>query len=292
MWSSLVGSVKSEYNAIRIWPRGDVSSKEDLERAYIPTSAYQEQRRHYTRLKPSHLGPDRSYNLRISTRTLLERDKVTLHGWPSRGGIIVLEHAAPPDFDFLHLDALDPPLRRDPDQAAEDIFCQGLLRLGATWWDSEKRCHFVSSLEHQIDEAMEALEADEDLRPTRRERGWVCVAWPSEPAGALCVLACEKVIVGRYGDEKMVPKHAGLVSLARDMDERCRVLQRLGGVMYGNIEEFNDDGSMTFLKAWEDDHKGEKGPLVWKDFIDPQRYGGVPDEALGKVFPSRSDDHQ
>jgi hypothetical protein len=190
----------------------------------------------------------------------------------------VLENATPPDFDFLDLDPLDPPLRRNADQAAEDAFCRALLRLGAIWWDSEARRTFVRNLEYGDEEAFNAIDANEALEPSRLERGWVRVAWPSQPLGALCVLACEKIIIGRAGGERLRPQHFGIVSLARTMDERCTVLQRLGGTMYASIDEVQDP---TFLKAWELNHHGEKGPLVKAEFIDPSIYGGHPDEAIG-----------
>lgn len=247
-------------------------------RRSAPHSAYNDESRSNHPLKSPSLGVYKAHNLRISHRTSLDGDTVTLTGWPSRGGIVVLENATPPDFDFLQLDALDPPLRRDASQAAEDKFCQGLLHLGATWWDSEKRQQFVRRLEYGDEEAHDAVEADEDLRPTRRERGWVRVAWPSDPPGALCVLACEKIIMGRAGDESMIPRHAGLISLARTMDERGTVLQRLGGTMYANIDDYSGP---TFLKAWDEDHQGERGPLVKEVFTDPSIYGGHPDDALG-----------
>jgi hypothetical protein len=190
----------------------------------------------------------------------------------------VLEDATPPDFDFIHLDPLDPLLRRDADQDAEGTFCRGLLCLGATWWDSEARRTFVRKLEGGDEEAFDAVDADETLRPSRLERGWVRIAWPSQLPGALCVLACEKIILGRAGDETLRPQHFGIVSLARTIDERCSVLQRLGGTMYASVDEVQDP---TFLRSWEENHNGEKGPLVKAEFIDPRIYGGHPDEALG-----------
>ncbi|KAF2032380.1 hypothetical protein EK21DRAFT_41041, partial [Setomelanomma holmii] len=174
------------------------------------------------------LGRHRAHNLRISQRTLLRQETVTLQGWPSRGGVIVLENATSPDFDFLHLDPLDPPLRCNAHQDAEDAFCRALLRLGATWWDSEARRTFVSKLENGDEEAFNAIDANEALESSRLERGWARIAWPSHQLGALCVLACEKVIIGRVGGETLRPQHFGIVSLARTMDERCIVLQRLG----------------------------------------------------------------
>ena len=244
-----------------------------------PSSAYEDRTRDNPPLKVPSAGKHRAHNLRISHRTTLNEETITLQGWPSRGGAIVLENATPPDFDYLHLDHLDPPLRRDSDQAAEDLFCQGLLRLGATWWDSEARRRFVGKLEHGNEEALDAVEADESLEPTHRERGWVRVAWPESQSGALCVLECQKPILGRNRSEKLRPRFHALISLARTMDERCRVLQRLGGTMYASIDEYKSPS--TFLNAWEQGHEGEKGSLLKEKFTDPATYGGHPDEALG-----------
>jgi hypothetical protein len=242
-----------------------------------PQSAYDDRKRLNPHRVNAPLATHRDYNLRISQRTKINENSINLQGWPSRGGIIVLENATPPDFDYLGLDPLDPPLRRDADQDAEDAFCQALLRLGATWWDSQARYTFVWKLEGADEEAFAALDEDETLGPTRLERGWVKVAWPSHTPGALCVLACEKLILGRAGGERLRPRNCGLISLARTMDERCTVMQRLGGTMYASIDEIQDP---TFLKAWEN-HQGEKGPLVKSEFINPSVYRGHPDDALG-----------
>jgi hypothetical protein len=92
------------------------------------------------------------------------------------------------------------------------------------------------------------------------------------------VLACEKLIMGCAGGEKLRPWNYGLVSLARTMDERCTMLQRLGGTMYVSIDEVLNS---TFLRAWEESHRGEKEPLLKSEFIGPSTYGGHPYEALG-----------
>lgn len=251
MWSSLANAAKNECNAMRLWPQASFSRQEDAELNCAPRSIYHDKQHENKSLNIPCLRQSRAHNLRISQRTFLH-DQVTLQGWPSRGGLIVLENATAPDFDFLRLDPLDPPLRRDANQNTEDAFCQALLRLGAIWWDSDARRDFVRKLENGDEEAFEALDADETLAPTPRERVWTRVAWPEHTPGALCVLACEKPIDGRRGDEKIRPRHYGVTSLARTMDERCTVLQRLGGVMYASIEDYQD--STTFLKAWEEDH--------------------------------------
>lgn len=82
--------------------------------------------------------------------------------------------------------------------------------------------------------------------------------------------------MGGAGGERVRPQHFGIISLTRTTDERCTILQRLGGTMYSNVDEIQDP---TFLNAW-DSHSGEKGPLVKAQFIGPSLYGGQPDEAL------------
>jgi hypothetical protein len=287
MWTSIVGAIKSEYNSIRIWHRPDPYKMQMNQATPIQNSIYDDHRKYLPSGMPFGLGVHRDHNLRISRRLSFQINCVNLYGWPSRGGVIVLENATPPDFDFLELDNLDPPLRRNPDQSAEDEFCQKLLRLGATWWDSEKRRRFLSDLEYGCTGDLDTIRKDETLWPTRRECGWVRVAWPSEPAGALCVLACEKPVMGRTGKEKMRPRYHGVISLARTMDERCVVLQRLGGTMYACVEDYHSD--LTFIKAWEQNHAGEKGPLFQEEFIDPRKYRGPAGAALNRfVEPGES----
>ncbi|KAI9753926.1 MAG: hypothetical protein M4579_004947 [Chaenotheca gracillima] len=197
-------------------------------------------------------------------RTSLSPGDLRLTGWPSRGGLIVLEDPTPPDFEFLGLDPLDPPLQRDEDQEAEDAFCRGLLRLGATWWDSKERRLLVWKVAHDDEEACDAVEAGEQPLPTRRERRWVRVAWPSDPPGSLWVAERGAPIMG-FDELPFMPTDAGRVALARNMDERCAVLKRLGGTWYASIDDYDGDG---FLKAWEEGkQEGEVGPLAETSYL-------------------------
>ncbi|EGP84674.1 unnamed protein product [Zymoseptoria tritici ST99CH_1A5] len=228
MFSSLVNSVKTEYNSFNMWPFKRSSEDPSLKTA--PPSRLSEALAQKDRARPwsPTLASTRGHSLRISTRTIITTGEVILQGWPSRGGLIELQGALAPDFEYLKLNSIDPPLRRDPDQEAEDEFCRGLLRLGATWWASDRRRNFVHRLESQFEDAIEACQADESLDPSRLERGWVRVAWPSEPAGSLCVLECGRVNRGRRGNEIHRPRQAGLLLLARTMDERCEMLKMFG----------------------------------------------------------------
>jgi hypothetical protein len=50
-------------------------------------------------------------------------ERILIWGWPSLGGVIVLEHSSVVDFEFLKLDPLCPLEHRLQDQDAEDAFC-------------------------------------------------------------------------------------------------------------------------------------------------------------------------
>ena len=110
---------------------------------------------------------------RHTRRTVFGEFHVILFGWPSRGGIIVLEPVTAPDFEFLGLIQTGPPELRDVDQENEDIFCQKLLLLGAKWYDSIERRDFIHSVRAGIPAAIYNLENERVALPTTRERHWV-----------------------------------------------------------------------------------------------------------------------
>ena len=83
------------------------------------------------RAAPCAGGPTCPYNSCV--RTNFADIDARIYAWPSRSGLIVLDTAEAIDFKFLGLSPLDPPLERLENQAAEDVFCQRLLLLGAKW---------------------------------------------------------------------------------------------------------------------------------------------------------------
>ena len=181
---------------------------------------------------------------------------VSVWAWPSRGGLIVLERVTPVDIDFLGLDPVHLPIQRDPDQDAEDRFCQQLLRLGAKWFDSVERFHVVACVavddQRYIDDLVDGLA--EPL--TTMERQWVCVGitsgerlWVAEFDTPLLF------IEDKYNQE---PDGSTRVLLARTMEERCSILKDLGAKFYENIEQY--DGKAC-LRAWEKKTIGEVGLL-------------------------------
>lgn len=159
-------------------------------------------------------SPTRKPTTNCFRRTGFTDSNVSIFGWPSRGGVIILDDATHVDFAFLGLSTTNPPLKRQlrattvsrddhQDQRSlgatsnsydagrlqlaegkreesnleEDVFCQHLLLLGAKWWDSEKRYQFVDFFATDIELFVADVEKGRVAEPTLRERRWVKVGW-------------------------------------------------------------------------------------------------------------------
>ncbi|KAJ9144368.1 hypothetical protein NKR19_g6482 [Coniochaeta hoffmannii] len=200
-----------------------------------------------------------------TTRINFIENEVGVWGWPSRGGVIVLQRVTALDFDFLGLDPVDPPMLRDRDQDAEDALCQRLLLLGAKWFDSDQRRGFIAGLAEDDDRAVTALELEEQPWPTLMERRWVAVAYPDgrgPGGGGLWVAEFDTVIRGVLEKDNLVPANAPQVQLARNMAEKVEVLKRMRGKFYASLEEYGRGGGKACLNSWATKTTGEVGPLV------------------------------
>ena len=230
-------------------------------------------------------------------------DTVSVYGWPSRGGVIILEDVTHVDFEFLGLSTTDPPLtllshtpltalsskdksvdltksdivhgandkgERQPSETVkkvEDTFCQLLLLLGAKWWDSKKRNKFVHGFASDIEPFINDVEDCKVAEPTPRERRWVKVGWEQPAAASASVSEPDSSINSGFwildrdsrwaymDEDNLVPENAGIIKLARTMQERCTVLKKMGATYYANLEDYESEE--TFLKAWEWKWEGE-----------------------------------
>ena len=244
----------------------------------------------------------RGVEIDYTPRVEFSDDNVNIYGWPSRGGKIILHQATHVDFAFLGLSTTDPPLKRplwsrattsEGDGGSKDIldrlnegseaekrmtlkefeeeedaFCQRLLLLGATWWDSCTRHDFT---------CMYAGGMYEDnyyrtvVTPTRRERRWVKVGWEDAAAGSgageagFWLLECDNGEMGPLDcdslpeDYKEIPEDAGRILLARTMGERCEIMKKMGAMFYASLHDY--ERRTTFLRAWEWKWEGEVGRM-------------------------------
>lgn len=190
------------------------------------------------------------------TRTSITDTDVNVYGWPSRGGMILLRQVTHLDLEFLNLDPLEHPIQRLPLGEAEDAFCRRLLL--ATWWDSYDLIRFVAT----ADDAMDDLDNDLVPWPTFRERRWAKVAWPS--TGGLCVAEFDTNIAGFEEEDNMLPNDAARLLMARNMDERAKLIMRIGGRFFARVEGYE---GWAYIRAWEHKTDAEIGSLVkiWKD---------------------------
>ncbi|KAH8595660.1 hypothetical protein B0O99DRAFT_594417 [Bisporella sp. PMI_857] len=173
--------------------------------------------------RQGHIGGGSAQRSPPNRRTIFFFNTISIRGWPSRGGLIVLHWVTALDFEFLGFDAVNPPLRRDSNQDAEDEFCQRLLLLGAK--KEESRPHIM------------ALENEEEGAhvPSTMERRWISVGYPSGPKGGLWVSEYDTTMYGMQEQYNLVPPSAVQVLLAKTMNEKCEVLKSLGAKFYAAL---------------------------------------------------------
>ena len=202
----------------------------------------------------------------FSLRSRFHDEVAGIYGWPSPGGVIILNNAQAIDFEFVGLNPLDPQLERDEHQDAEDAFCQRLLLLGAKWWDSVMRYDVVAKMKAGIptNDNRRGIRFGPHPPPTIRERRWVCVGWPS--TGGLWVADFDVTWGGQVEDEDdLPPEGVGLarVYLARSMDERCEILQKyFEAKFYKKLEDYEGP---AFLRSGEWKQTEESGPTMLTD---------------------------
>ena len=146
-------------------------------------------------------------------RLTFGRGGCTVFGWPSSGGMLRKSVDAV-ELEYLGLDRFQESTRSQT-PAEEDAFCQKMRKLGAKWWRNE---------EHYFDVLLGELEMTEE------EAVQLEVGWPA--AGGVWVL--------RSQSKRTLPKDIGQIHMALNMEERCRVIEKLGGKFYVNPEDCPD----------------------------------------------------
>lgn len=189
-------------------------------------------------------------------RTVFLERSISLWGWPSLGGLIVLESTGPVDFDYLGLDRFQPVATRSSSQDEEDTFCQKLLHLGARWFDNRERYGFVANVADDFGRDIQAIEDGEQPAPSDVERRWVSVG--IEEGGGLWVLEYDCIMYFARETRNTVPSEASRVMLAVTMEERCAILKDMGAKFY---ERASDYSGLACINAWETKKDGGHGSL-------------------------------
>jgi hypothetical protein len=124
-------------------------------------------------------------------------------GWPSKGGIYILQNCGGVELEFLDLDRFEVTPRSE-DQAEENAHCDRMRKLGGTWW------------RYRDDFIRHAMNS-----PTRDDLVFFA-GWPLQ--GGVWVLKTTWLDAAKMG--------AGRIRNAFNMAERCREIERLGGTFY------------------------------------------------------------
>ena len=156
----------------------------------------------------------------------------TVMGWPSKGGIYMLESCTGVELDFLGLGRFHnmerPPKSADADAKSDEeehcnksmwslscrhrdvlTLCIIVRQLGAEWWPNETTY---------------ILKA---MRGTDWDTPFIQVGWPA--SGGVWVL---KSTVGEAQN-----RGAGRIHNARNMEERCQIIEEDGGVFYADPKD-------------------------------------------------------
>ncbi|KAL2017346.1 hypothetical protein VTK56DRAFT_2269 [Thermocarpiscus australiensis] len=151
----------------------------------------------------------------------------TVYGWPAMGGIYVLTASAV-EIEFLGYERFKPvphPSPATPHAASdEEAHCNKMRQLGAMWWISELAWY-------------------EDRGSARVHRwaprkSFLRTGWPA--TGGVWVLCLT--------EDEAVQKNAGMIFNAYSMEERCQVIEQLGGTFYANPEDCPELDSNSHLR--------------------------------------------
>jgi hypothetical protein len=150
----------------------------------------------------------------MNKRTSFGRSGCTAYGYPSSGGVLI-KVVDVVDMQFLQLDRFSA-AQRSSNIVQEDEFCARMRKIGAIWWADEQECFDV---QFGIRER------------TELESRQLIFGWPMNGEGVWFL---------RYDNEKDVPDDFGKVSMAIDMDERCRVMKHYGATFHADPETVNE----------------------------------------------------
>jgi hypothetical protein len=201
------------------------------------------------------IGLPYNSNRDFTERVCFSTQDITICGWPSKGGVIIIDNATAPDFDYLGLDRLHPIMERHQDPDDEDALCEKMLLLGAKWWSSNARFSLLKGAELDDEDCIRRLdtplEEDGEPEPELKERLWVRVAWLSN--GGLVVSVFDTTLYGYDPhSDNFVPGDENRLRLCRDMNEKAIVLMEgFEGKAFASVEECQGDAFIN-LHNWRE----------------------------------------
>ncbi|KAI9833200.1 MAG: hypothetical protein M1819_003823 [Sarea resinae] len=171
--------------------------------------------------------PQNTYD--TQKRLRFGRQGAVVYGWPSAGGMLY-RSVEPLELEFLGIDRFSES-QRSQDPAEEDAFCRQLYKIGARWYEHERE--------------LQDLMLGDRKWPPRLEFGW-----PAN-GGVWAVRKVKEPDLRKHPlDPPLVERKPwGKLYMALNMEERCRVIEELGGTFFPNPEECDYLTGKAFLEA-------------------------------------------
>ncbi|ETS03816.1 hypothetical protein M419DRAFT_57789, partial [Trichoderma reesei RUT C-30] len=134
-----------------------------------------------------------------------------VRGWPSKGGLYVLDRVFGVELEYLGLDRFNNtprPSISDPDASAEEeeMHCNKMRQLGAIWHKSE--AHYRNY----------------KIAPELYDMDIKYAGWPA--GGGVWMLLTSETYARLKG--------TAIIHNALNMEERCKAIEKLGGRFYEN----------------------------------------------------------
>ncbi|KAI4246903.1 MAG: hypothetical protein LQ352_006270 [Teloschistes flavicans] len=164
------------------------------------------------------ISPDPVSNV----RTQFGGGSTIVRGFPSAGGIYLLQNADPVELEFLSLDRFHETSRSN-DAVEEDAFCQRMRAMGARWFDSEEEADEGPPLEYR------------NGKRVGRTQLWL--GWSAN--GGVWVLEIDEYEGARKGI-------GGRIRNAKNMEERCKFIEMLGGAFFSDRKHCPLTRNMVF----------------------------------------------
>ncbi|TKX24748.1 hypothetical protein C1H76_2923 [Elsinoe australis] len=181
------------------------------------------------------LGPESTERSKLGDHSTIVRC------WPSSGGFVVKPWTTGVELDYLGLSRFENTPRKYNDSAEEDAFCEKLERIGGAHYKDERSFH----------QSQAAL--------ARRFDAWI--GWPK---GGKDTEGFWLVVLDGFAAAK---QGAVRIDNARDMDERCNMIEKTGGRYYGPQDWSKIKSLLQEALSWEGDGMPGKGDVVFGDLL-------------------------
>ena len=168
-------------------------------------------------------------NRDLTPRAIFEGHGCTIFAYPSTGGVVIKNDSDFVDMEFLGLDRVSPPEKRDYDDFQEDVFSRQLRKAGGKWWpDIDRYVNvIVGAKELTIEERVE------------RYFGWLGKDMLVEESSRDPEAWETGVHVLQYDVDDPEECETAKLRMAITMAEKVELMKQMGAKLYTDPREYD-----------------------------------------------------